>query len=312
MGNKNDNQTITIAFTDSGLGGLSIFAEVYERLKLSNIAIRVDLIYCNALPETGKGYNRINDNSKKIEIFNNVLYGIEKHFKPDLISIACNTLSVLTNQTAFYKRNPHKVVGIVETGKKSLLSSVQKSMYAYVVIFGTETTIKSDVHRKLLLEEEYLNEYIVTQECPDLASEIEFDFQSKRTENIIEKCVLNVTEQIKNKKAKLFLYLACTHYGYVAEYFLTTFYTHGYLDCDIINPNQTMVEYILKYVENINTFNDLTEERKINIRVVSRCKLLPEEISSISNLVQPISQRTVTALQNYEWKEDLFNLSEFV
>ena len=299
---------IKIVFTDSGLGGLSIVADVYEKLRLLKIQIPVELIFSNALPETGKGYNRIPDMSRRIEIFNNVLNGIEKHFQPNLISIACNTLSVLAPKTNYYEHNHKKIIDIVNTGINTISSNNIADQNAYVIVFGTETTIQSDLHRQMLAKIGFLRNQIFTQDCPYLATEIELDYQSDKTKNIISESVSNVIRQLHNKNAKFLIYFACTHYGYVSDYFLDSFENNGFSNCKIINPNQSMVEYIINYINNLSSNIRVISNDLIKLRIVSRCIILPEEVQSISELVFPLSNGTVKALENYELKENLFNI----
>ncbi len=299
---------IKIVITDSGLGGLNIFAEAYEQLKKGSLRKPLEFIFSNALPETGRGYNRIPDLSKRIEIFNNALFGIEKHFQPDLISIACNTLSVLAQQTTFFPIYNQKIIDIIETGVESSFSDFVIEPDTFVIVFGTETTIESGVHCQRLLEMGFSENQILTQDCPYLATEIELDYQSEITKNIIDKSVESVTNRLSNKKAELYLYFACTHYGYVSEFFTGSFYKRGFTNCTIINPNQSMVEHILKYVNRDNSSLDLNSDNWISIKILSRCVILPEEIESISKLILPVSKDTIQALNNYELKSDLFEI----
>jgi len=299
---------IKIVITDSGLGGLSIFAEIYERLKLLSFQKPIELIFSNALPETGRGYNRIPDTSKRIDIFNNALFGIEKYFHPELISIACNTLSVLAQQTTFFKNYNQKIIDIVETGVKSFFSNFIIEPNIYVIVFGTETTIESDVHRQRLLRRGFSENQIVTQVCPRLATEIELDYQSNKTKNIIDKSVYKVLKCLTNKKAKLYIYFACTHYGYVSEYFLKSFHNSRFSECRIINPNQSMVDYIVHYINEKKINSGLLPDKYPGIEMYSRCMILPEEIHSISKLIGPISKDTALALQKYKLKNDLFEI----
>ena len=48
---------LTVLVTDSGLGGMAIFAEIAARLKTASVFPKVSLIYYNAWPEQHRGYN---------------------------------------------------------------------------------------------------------------------------------------------------------------------------------------------------------------------------------------------------------------
>ena len=68
---------VTILVTDSGLGGLAIFAEIAARLKSDPIFPEVSLIYYNAWPEQNRGYNGLKDMDERIRVFDRALAGHE-------------------------------------------------------------------------------------------------------------------------------------------------------------------------------------------------------------------------------------------
>jgi len=104
-------EEITVVITDSGLGGLSVMDDVARKLKISGCFKKVNLIFANALFNANTGYNALQTRAEKINQFSNVLTGIEQHFKPDVILIACNTLSVLYKETEFFKKSK-KIISI--------------------------------------------------------------------------------------------------------------------------------------------------------------------------------------------------------
>ena len=84
---------VLIAVLDSGLGGLSICAELEKGLQTHVLCKKVSLLYFNVWPEQGLGYNSLESASARISVFNRALESVSS-FHPDLIMIACNTLSV--------------------------------------------------------------------------------------------------------------------------------------------------------------------------------------------------------------------------
>lgn len=73
---------------------------------------------------------------------------MEEKYVPDLILIACNTLSVVYPHTEFSKNTKTKVLGIVEFGVEQVLEELKKNPDYDVIITGTNTTIESRDHEK--------------------------------------------------------------------------------------------------------------------------------------------------------------------
>lgn len=159
-------ETITIAVTDSGLGGLAVMAEAAARLKAAGLYRRVDLVFFNALFTDQGGYNSLPTREEKIRVFDAALQGLEKTVRPDLILVACNTLSVLLPDTPFARETKIPVRGIVEPGVGMFKRAMEKTPEATLLLFGTETTIAEDSHRKALLAVGIPAGRIVVQACP--------------------------------------------------------------------------------------------------------------------------------------------------
>ena len=94
---------VTVAVTDSGLGGLSIMADAVERMRESKIFQKVNFIFFNALFSNKGGFNSLKTRKEKIQIFDSALKSLENNYNPDLILIGCNTLSVIYDDTSFSK-----------------------------------------------------------------------------------------------------------------------------------------------------------------------------------------------------------------
>ncbi len=63
----------TILVTDSGLGGMSIFAQLANHLGEKSPWQNVSMIYFNAWPEQDRGYNHFETMNQKAAIFNTFL-----------------------------------------------------------------------------------------------------------------------------------------------------------------------------------------------------------------------------------------------
>ena len=103
----------TLVVTDSGLGGMSVFAGLVQGLARGSEYSRINLVYVNAWPRQHKGYNHYPDMAARARVFHNALTAMAG-FRPDQILIACNTLSVIYPHTQFSAQTLIPVTGIVE------------------------------------------------------------------------------------------------------------------------------------------------------------------------------------------------------
>ena len=83
-----------IIITDSGVGGLSVFAYVERFLRTHGSENPVKLTYVNASPENDFGYNSMGSRKEKLENFDRFLQIVTDTYSPDSIYVACNTLAV--------------------------------------------------------------------------------------------------------------------------------------------------------------------------------------------------------------------------
>jgi glutamate racemase len=297
---------MVIVVTDSGFGGLSIAAEVYEWLKDQSFSVPIEIKYVNALPDTGKGYNTISDNLAKIHNFNRLLDSIEALFQPDIVVIACNTLSVLVSQTAYHFENRQKILDILDSGTTSVLSLLEHTNDNSLIIFGTETTINSGFHWNYFLENKYCISRVIAQSCPGLASKIENNPNSAATLNIIRQSVQAALQNLlPTEDTNIYAILACTHYSYVADHFKNEFLSNRINNIQIIDPNINLISdiksHLTKYVK-----HDDSLKRGIKLEVISKVRIPDRELRSIIDLLKFKSADTVQALVNYQHIPDLF------
>jgi len=298
-----------IVVTDSGLGGLSVAARLFNMLKKERVFPTPELIFVNALPETNRGYNTMPDTKLKINTFNRVLEGIEHYFKPSIIAIACNTLSAIADGTKYYRDYQNKIINIIEIAVEMLLRSIYDIREANLIILGTETTILSGVYQNHFIKAGIDKKQLIPTICSGLASAIELDSKSENTKLIIERCISDAFERIVNKQNKSYVLLACTHYGYTANQIYDSFKDKGLTDFELIDLNDYLVAELF---ERTKTDRELSSSSKVvsdnepSIKVFSRCRILPGEIDSIAGLLRYISPETVSALKNYTFKKDLF------
>lgn len=311
-GKKKDNQhmlkemfegkkEVTILVTDSGLGGLSVAADVAKRLPESGVFEKADIIFYNALFHNKSGYNSLDSEKEKVEIFNRVLNAMDKRYDPDLLLIACNTLSVLYHKTPFSKKVTFPVIGIVETGVDLIQQQFEETPDSKVIIFATKTTIAANSHKNMLVDRGIAAEKIIGQPCHKLAGSIERGTDSEETIGYIEKYVQQALENV-NPDEQLFASLNCTHYGYSIDQFRKVFADAGYEDITIIDPNPRMADFLFAE-QNVGRY----PETETEVKVVSKVEVSEKKIDSLDSLIYSISPEAALALKNYKFMPDLFD-----
>ena len=296
--NKNE---VTILVTDSGLGGLSIMADLENRLQQNAVFEKVNIVFFNALFDSNSGYNNIQSDTEKVRIFNTALNAMAEKYNPDLLLIACNTLSVIYHETTFSNNAPFPIIGIAQTGVDLIAQQFENNSQAEAIIFATNTTIESNYYTNHLVERGYSASKIINQTCPLLATYIE-QGPSEITIALITEYITQAVEKIKNPKTPIFASLNCTHYGYYLHHFKKLFSEIGYPEIKIINPNPTMNDFIFS-AQYLNRYTDPF----VTVKVVSKTKINNNKKSLLEKLLKKISPNSATALKNYKYDPQLFN-----
>lgn len=296
-----EKDSITILITDSGLGGLSVCADVDRRIRKEGVYRKARLVFANALPEANRGYNRMATTEEKVQVFDAALTGMAQWYSPDAILVACNTLSVLIPQTRFVRESSIPVLGIVEIGVDMLYDRLQADPLATGIIFGTETTIGMGTHRRLLVEKGIDSARLITQACPNLAGKIEEAAGGDSVRVAIAGFVAKAVEQTAGRPDTVYAGLCCTHYGYSKGLFEESFRENGVGHAVVVDPNARMGEVLFP-----SSSHRRTDRPEVHVEVVSRAVITPEETASIGGLVEPVSPATAAALRSYQLKKDLF------
>lgn len=294
-------EKIKIIITDSGLGGMSVCAGIEEKLNEVKSFKEVELIFFNALPEKGSGYNSMPSTERKAEVFNDALISMEEKYSPDIILIACNTLSVVYPYTKFFVESKTPVLGIVDFGVDLVLNEMKKHKNSEVILLGTQTTINSGSHKKKLIENGIDGEKIVSQACPGLETEIQNAPKGESTLGMLELYVAEATEQLSKEDSPVYAALCCTHYGFSSDAFLSSLQSTTNREVTILNPNGAMIDAIV-LEENINRYTDT----KISVGVVSRALISDNEKESISEIIKSHAPLSSKALIDYKYNPDLF------
>ena len=301
LANFFNKKEVTILVTDSGLGGVSVAADVTERMKKNHVFEKVNVVFFNAQPHLKSGYNSMKTTEQKVGIFNNALIAMNREFKPDLLLIACNTLSVLYDYTDFSKKATFPVLGIVNTGVKLIEQEIAKIPDSRVIIFATKTTVKQGKHKKQLVADGIAGERIIAQACPHLAGRIERGPQSDTTKALIRKYAEKALAKLNDDKSPLYVSYNCTHYGYVNDVFKQVFKEKDREVRAFLDPNPLMADFMFSK-EHINRF----PQSDVTVKIVSQPELTPGKIAAIYGLIEPFSAQTAEALMDYEFKPDFF------
>ncbi|MDX2418686.1 MAG: hypothetical protein QNK19_14595 [Xanthomonadales bacterium] len=174
-----EKENITIVITDSGLGGLSVLADAAEKFRQHPAFKKVNLVFFNALFSDQFGYNGLQTREEKLRVFSSALQSMQDRYAPDIILVACNTLSVLIADTEFARTSSITVVGIVADGVEQIAQQLRGKPTAKNIIFATQTTVDEGTHRNLLLEQGFTDTQIMAQSCPQLNLHIEQGYDSE-------------------------------------------------------------------------------------------------------------------------------------
>jgi len=291
---------------------MSVFARIASHLVKGSPWQNVSMIYFNAWPEQDRGYNHFDNMNQKARVFNNALNAME-NFGPDIILIACNTLSVIYPFTYYSKTTRTKVSGIVDHGIQLIHEKLNADQNSHVIIFGTPTTIAENTHQLQLIKMGIDPDRITSQGCTNLAGKIERNPFSSDLSKMIFVNVAEAVSKMRESTGKVYAALCCTHFGYCKELFHKALSEHVSGEVIILNPNEKMADHamnepviegqVIEFPGKTNTFSP-----EINMHVVSRIFWEPERIDAYVRLLKDVSMETIRALPNYEWNPDLFEI----
>ncbi len=294
-------ERLSVVIVDSGMGGLSICASIVAGLEKLRLKGSFALTYFNAWPEQDRGYNSIADQAERIRVFDAALLGI-RNYQPDIILIACNTLSVLYPQTAASRTMTLPVVGIVDFGVELMLRHMLQRPEHQVIILGTLTTISSAIHRDSLIAHGIDGRRIVSQACDQLATQIEYGPDSPQVRAMIDDFMVQAASKLHYPEAPVAAAFCCTHFGYCTDLFKHSLETVLGLHCMILNPNEAMGHYFIERFGQTGTSDAL-----LRLEVVSRIQWEDRKVDAISAALMPTSPATARALRNYRYHPELFS-----
>jgi glutamate racemase len=289
-----------ILITDSGVGGLSVVAYAERFIRTHGFAEPVHLTFANAAPENDYGYNSMPSREAKLETFDRFLRNVTGRFAPDFIYVACNTLSVLLPDTPYFANAPVPVKGIVETGVRLVMESLEADPRSTAVIFGTQTTIDAGTYPRLLEERGIAASRIVTQACPGLADTISEDREGSKARAEIECWVGRAVEKMHDPAAPVVACLACTHYGYRKGDFAAALERVAGTAPHVINPNESAVDDLFP----AHVSSD--DNRAVDVQFVTRYAIPATTKETLTWFLGDVSPKTVEAMQHFTLIRDLF------
>ncbi|CAG0989127.1 hypothetical protein ARNL5_03100, partial [Anaerolineae bacterium] len=225
---------VTIVVTDSGLGGLSVVADLASRLPASGIVRSARIVFVNALLDAAIGYNDLRDEADKVRVFDAALEAMERRYAPDLVLVACNTLSVFYERTLHAKRGTTETVSIVPMGVDLVEKALRERPEARAVLFATKGTIDSGAHRRLLEQRGIAADRVVGQACPRLTGAIERGAHDAATASRIEGFVKEAVGRLGERSGPVVASLNCTHFGYARPLWERSFEALGFGDVTVL------------------------------------------------------------------------------
>ena len=294
---------IRIVTTDSGLGGLSITAELYERLKREKRFDELEMIFFNCRPSDESGYDALRDNESKVKAFSNALYAMTERFSPDLIIIACNTLSAIYEKTEFSNTSPVPVDGIIDVGIDEMGTFMKGNPHVHMLLFATPTTVNSKVHERILVEQGIAAERLHYQECRALPAAIDRNANSLEVRNMIREFMTEVFS--KTNGQEFAVSLLCTHFPYSLPIFREEAERYKGFSGDIINPNSIFVHSILQN-------HHQRRKKKINasIQCFTHTDVPISNRKSLCPFIVEISTETASSLLNMSHIPHIFSIGE--
>ncbi len=296
-------EELTVAVTDSGLGGLSVAADLAARLAGSGIARRARVAFVNALFDDAVWYNDLPDDAARARVFDAALEAIERRCRPDAILIACNTLSVFYPLTRHAQAAERPADSIVPAGVELVDHALAAQPEATAILFATPGTIAAGAHRRALVARGVADHRIVGQACPRLSTVIEHDPRGPQAAERIGEFVAAALAQLPGYRGPLVASLNCTHYGYAGPLWAEAFAAAGFPGTPVLDPNPRLADVVL---ERFGPRRFPATE--VAVEVVSKTPLPDDVRASLGRLLHAVSPATAAALRDCTLDRDLFHV----
>ena len=280
-----------IGITDSGVGGLSVCAEIEARLRPSPVREDIEIIYLNAAIEDDYSYNSMPDRQTKLQAFERFLCSVREKYQPDLLFVACNTLSVLYRDSYFDHHRHTPIEGIVGSGTREMLAAFAHDSDVSFIVFATPTTIKEGIYGKALREHGVPASQIIEQACPGLPDAISNDGSGLLASQLLRKFVPAALKQFDSTPSNVVAFLGCTHYGYQADLFTKALQVS--VPNAVLNPNQGAVDTIFSRLKT------KPGHGSIRVEFITRYAIPDVAINSLSAYIGELAPETLSALKGF-------------
>jgi glutamate racemase len=287
-----------------------------ERALREAAAVGVRLTYVNAWPFEDRGYNDLPDMAARATVFDGALTWMAT-LAPDAIVIACNTLSIVYDFTAFSRAPGAPVRGIVTAGVSLFQEALTADPSSAIVLLGTKTTIESGTHRDELVRRGVDSTRIAAVSCHGLAGAIERNPDGPSVTELIDVCASRACDA-RPPGGALLIGLCCTHYGYVADRITAAIATTCCRPVRALDPNQRLVGELVTGLTGqtaiasaVRTESGLAVSARpdagvVAVNVVSKVLISETSRAGITRLVEPVSPATARALSSYTHVPELF------
>lgn len=296
-----ENDTLKLVVTDSGMGGLSVAADIARRAEESLAYEEVYVIFVNALFQPEAGYNSLATRAEKVAVFDTALKAMGEKYQPDAILVGCNTLSVLLPDCSATS-GTIPITGIVEAGVELIANELESNPDTTAILLATQTTVDEGSHRQGLINRGIDEDRFVVQSCPNLTWYIEREPEGFETELLISTFVSDALEKRATKDDSVALSFNCTHYGYSQTLWEQELVNQGVTHASTLNPNLTMADPLFNE-DNMERY----EDTEVSVKVVSMVGISEEVIKALSPVLRQTSPATSTALENWNQVHDLFD-----
>ncbi len=289
-----------VAITDSGVGGLSVCAALEAELVRRGLGDGLEVLYLNAALEDDYAYNAMPTRFEQLHTFDAFLCGATETYNPDLLFIACNTLSVMFEDPFFAGHDRFPIRGIVDTGVNEILAALASDPTAGVAIFATPITIGGNTYRDRLLAAGVAPERIVQQACPGLPDAISNDVSGAEAAALLDRFVPEALARFASRPEKVFAFLGCTHFGYQAPLFRSRLVAEGE-QAVVIDPNIAAADTLIDPIIEAGVGRG-----QASFEVVSRYTIPERPLVSLARYLGDRAPATLAALRDHTLRPDLF------
>ncbi|MGF7186486.1 glutamate racemase [Desulfitispora alkaliphila] len=234
------DKQVKVGIFDSGIGGLTVAKEVFNKLPHVPIAYLGDTAH---VPYGGRSVEQLIILADRI-----CQFLIEQG--ANLIIAACNTSSSVSLDYLEEKYPGIPILGVVKPGVQEAARITKNNK---VGLIATEATVKSQAHKNLIKNIKPEVD-LYAQACPKFVPLIEAgNLTGPAAESAVEEyiCKLNA-EGIDT------LILGCTHYPFLSS--VISKYTGQ--EVSLVDPARTTVEDLIKYIGKTNHGNDVEVEHE--------------------------------------------------